>query len=103
MKGETLIIHPSFFMLYLSLIVTMFTPFSVTGCSLELLQVGEQGIITSCKIPDDLVLKKLKSLGVATGTVVTLEQQFPSLIIKAGKILLNLEKEVARAIYVRII
>ncbi|WGV28705.1 FeoA family protein [Halotia branconii CENA392] len=81
----------------------MFTPFSVTGCSLDLLQVGEQGIITSCKIQDDLILKKLKSLGITTGTVITLEQQFPSLIIKAGKILLDVEKEVVCAIYVRII
>ncbi len=81
----------------------MFTPFSVTGCSLELLQVGEKGIITFCKIQDDIILKKLKSLGVATGTTITLEQQFPSLIIKVGKILLDVEREVARTIYVRIL
>ncbi|MBH8552230.1 ferrous iron transport protein A [Nostocaceae cyanobacterium CENA357] len=81
----------------------MFTPFSVYGCSLELLQIGEKGIIIYCKIKDDIVLKKLKSLGVATGTIITLEQQFPSLIVKVGKILLDVEKEVARAIYVRIL
>jgi ferrous iron transport protein A len=103
MKGVIGIIHPSSFIFYLSSRLTMFTPFSVTGCSLELLQVGEKGIITSCKIQDDIILKKLKSLGVTTGTSITLEQQFPSLIIKVGKILLDVEREVARAIYVRIL
>ncbi|MBD2365214.1 ferrous iron transport protein A [Anabaena minutissima FACHB-250] len=81
----------------------MFTPFSVSGCSLELLRLGEKGIVTSCKIQDQAVMKKLISLGLTTGTNITVEQEFPSLLIKVGNILLEIDKELARTIYVRII
>ncbi|UKO95940.1 FeoA family protein [Nostoc sp. UHCC 0870] len=81
----------------------MFTPFSVTGCSLELLRLGERGIITFCKIPDKTLLKKLASLGLTTGVTITVEQEFPTLIIKVGSILLEINKDLSRAIYVRII
>jgi ferrous iron transport protein A len=81
----------------------MFTPFSIAGCSLELLRLGEKGIVTSCKIKDQAVIKKLISLGLTTGTTITVEQEFPSLLIKVGNILLEIDKELARAIYVRII
>ncbi|MEA5564668.1 MULTISPECIES: FeoA family protein [unclassified Anabaena] len=81
----------------------MFTPFSVAGCSLELLRLGEKGIVISCKIQDQAVMKKLISLGLTTGTNITVEQEFPSLLIKVGNILLEIDKELARAIYVRII
>ncbi|MGH1395096.1 MAG: FeoA family protein [Trichormus sp.] len=81
----------------------MFTPFSVSGCSLELLRLGEKGIVISCNVQDKAVLKKLKSLGLTTGVTITVEQEFPSLLIKVGSILLDINKDLARAIYVRII
>ncbi|MBN3871415.1 FeoA family protein [Nostoc sp. JL33] len=81
----------------------MFTPFSVTGCSLELLRTGERGIVTFCKSQDETILTKLMSMGVIPGTNITLEQNFPSLIIKVGNTSLALDMESIRAIYVRII
>lgn len=81
----------------------MFTPFSVAGCSLELLKLGEKGIVTFCKVQDQAVLQKLRSLGLTTGSSITIEQEFPSLLIKVGSILLEIDKELARAIYVRIL
>ncbi|AFY47081.1 FeoA-like protein [Nostoc sp. PCC 7524] len=81
----------------------MFAPFSVTGCSLELLKLGEKGIVTFCKTQDKALLKKLTSLGLTTGVTITVEQQFPSLLIKVGSILLEIEQELARAIYVRVL
>ncbi|RCJ23518.1 iron transporter FeoA [Nostoc sp. ATCC 43529] len=81
----------------------MFTPFSVTGCSLELLRVGEQGIITFCKIEDETNLKKLISKGITPGKYITVQQGFPLVIIKLENTSLSVDIETARAIYVRII
>ncbi|MCF4965735.1 FeoA domain-containing protein [Nostoc sp. CMAA1605] len=81
----------------------MFTPFSVAGSSLELLQLGEKGIVTFCQVPDQTLLKKLKLLGLTTGTSITVVQKFPVILIKVGSILLEIDKELARTIYVRII
>ncbi|MBK1989467.1 ferrous iron transport protein A [Sphaerospermopsis aphanizomenoides BCCUSP55] len=81
----------------------MFTPFSVMGCSLELLKPGEQGIGTVCKTQDEIIRKKLISMGIKTGTNIIVEQQFPTFVIKAGNIPLTIDREVARAIYVRVI
>lgn len=81
----------------------MFTPFSITGCSLELLKPGERGIIIFCKTLDETSRKKLLSMGIISGSIITLEQQFPSLIIKMGNISLTIDRETAHTIYVRII
>jgi ferrous iron transport protein A len=81
----------------------MFTPFSVTGCSIELLRVGERGIVTFCKSQDETILKKLTSMGVTPGTAITLEQHLPCLIIKVGNTSLPIDWESVRAIYVRIV
>ncbi|BAZ31122.1 FeoA family protein [Cylindrospermum sp. NIES-4074] len=81
----------------------MFTPFSVTGCSLELLKPGERGIVIFYKTLDETIRKKLISMGITSGTLITLEQQFPSWIIKMGNISLTIDRETARAIYVRVI
>jgi ferrous iron transport protein A len=82
----------------------MFSPFSVTGCSLELLKTGEKGIVTCCKTQDETIRKKLISMGINTGTNISVEQQFPSFIIKIGNNLsLTIDRQTARAIYVRVI
>ncbi|MBW4426568.1 MAG: ferrous iron transport protein A [Nostoc desertorum CM1-VF14] len=81
----------------------MFTHFSVTGCSLELLRIGERGIVTFCKNKDEIILQKLISMGVAPGATIILEQNSPSFIIKLGNTSLTLDIESIRAIYIRII
>ncbi|MFN6568642.1 ferrous iron transport protein A [Dendronalium sp. ChiSLP03b] len=94
---EKHILHTSYFTLQ------MFTPFNVIGCSLELLRIGERGIVTFCKVHDERIYKKIISIGVKTGTIITLEQQFPTLLIGIGNLSFDIEREVARTIYVRII
>ncbi len=81
----------------------MFTRFSVTGCSLELLKPGEKGIVTFCKNQDKKILTKLISMGITPGTTITLKKRFPSLLIKIKNTDLALDIETVRAIYVRII
>ncbi|MBC1219266.1 FeoA family protein, partial [Nostoc sp. UCD120] len=54
----------------------MFTPFSVTGCSLELLRTGERGIVTFCKTQDETILNRLISTGITPGNAIILEQKF---------------------------
>jgi ferrous iron transport protein A len=81
----------------------MFTPFRVTGCSLELLKTGERGIVTFCKSQDETILKKLISMGITPGNTITLKQSFPSLIITIGNTSLGLDIKTIQAIYVRII
>ncbi len=81
----------------------MFMHFSVTGCSLELLRKGEQGIITFCKIQDETILNQLISMGIAPGSFITVQQRFPSLIIQVGNASFPIDIEIARAIYVRVV
>ncbi|MEH2332005.1 FeoA family protein [Nostoc sp.] len=81
----------------------MFTRFSVTGCSLELLRTGERGIVTFCKTQDETIFKKLISMGIVTGSHISLKQDFPSFILNIDNIYFVLDLESVRAIYVRII
>jgi ferrous iron transport protein A len=81
----------------------MFTHFSVTGCSLELLRAGERGIVSFCKNKDERILQKLISMGVEPGATITLEQKSPSFIIKVENTSLAPDIESIRAIYIRII
>ncbi|WP_375493390.1 FeoA family protein [uncultured Nostoc sp.] len=81
----------------------MFTDFSVTGCSLELLRKGERGIVTFSKNQDETILKQLMLMGVTPGANITLKQKLPSFIIEIGNTDLTLDIESIRAIYVRII
>ena len=59
----------------------MFISFTVTGCSLELLKSGEKGIGIVCKNQDKLIRKKLISVGIHTGTNITVVQNFPAFVI----------------------
>ncbi|MBW4612923.1 MAG: ferrous iron transport protein A [Desmonostoc vinosum HA7617-LM4] len=81
----------------------MFIPFSVTGCSLELLRTGERGIISFCQHQDATIIKKLISMRLTPGTIITLEQRFPDLIIKIADTLSIITQDTARNIYIRII
>ncbi len=81
----------------------MFNPFDVTGSSLILLREGEQGIVTFCKNQDEIIFKKLVSMEVMLGTIITLEERLPSFVIKIGNTRWQIDKEVTCAIYVRIV
>ncbi|MFN5593306.1 MAG: FeoA family protein [Aphanizomenon sp.] len=81
----------------------MFTTFTVMGCSLELLKSGEFGIVTFCQSQDETIRKKLISMGIKTGNTITVEQQFPTFIIKYCGLSMTINRQIARAIYVRVI
>ncbi len=81
----------------------MFTPFTVMGCSLELLKPGDCGIVTVCKTQDEIIRKKLILMGIKTGNTITVEQQFPTFVIKCGNLSMTIDREIARAIYVRML
>ncbi|MEH2135937.1 FeoA domain-containing protein [Nostoc sp.] len=81
----------------------MFTCFSVTGYSLELLTIREQGVVTFCKSHDEIILSKLILIGILTGNIITLKQNFPSFVIKMENTSLTLNTESIRAIYIPII
>lgn len=81
----------------------MFTQgFTVSGSSLELLNTGEQGVVTKFKIKDKTTINKLIAMGLTPGVSIILEQRFPSFVIKAGNTRLAIDKGIARTIYVRI-
>jgi ferrous iron transport protein A len=73
------------------------------GCSLELLKTGEQGIVTVCKTQDEIIRKKLISMGIKTGTQVLVEQQFPTFVIKVSNLPMTIERDIVLAIYVRVV
>jgi ferrous iron transport protein A len=81
----------------------MFTPFSISGCSLELLKPGEQGIVIFSKTQDETIRKNLISMGITSGSKITLKQRFPAWIIKINNISLTIDRKIARAVYVRVI
>lgn len=81
----------------------MFEPFSVSGCSLVLLQPGEQGIIAFYQTQDQKILEQIHSASIKIGTCITLERQFPLLQIKVAGESINLSQQVAQTIYVRIV
>lgn len=82
----------------------MFTK-GFTSClsSLHLLKVGEEGTVTHLRNSDETVIKKLMAMGVTPGIPVTLEERFPSFVIKAGHTRLTLDEGIASSVYVRVI
>ena len=82
---------------------TMFTPFTIMGCSLELLKSGDRGIVTVCQSQDETIRKKLILMGIKTGNTITVEQQFPTFVIKCGDLSMTIDREIAQAIDVRVI
>ncbi|MGC8454312.1 MAG: FeoA family protein [Cylindrospermopsis raciborskii] len=83
--------------------LTMFTPFTVVGCSLALLQTGEKGIVTVCQPQNEIIEKKLISMGIRTGTNIMVEQKSPVFIIKAANVSMTIDRETMGAIYVRVL
>ncbi|MBS3025995.1 MAG: ferrous iron transport protein A [Dolichospermum sp. DET50] len=56
-----------------------------------------------CQSQDETIRKKLILMGIKTGNTITVEQQFPTFVIKCSNLSLTIDREIARAIYVRMI
>ncbi|BAY66085.1 FeoA family protein [Calothrix brevissima NIES-22] len=77
----------------------MFTPFTVQGCSLELMQPGEQGIIPDFKITHE---QELIEIGLTPGTFIKVKAKNPIFQIEVNNTIISIDKEIARKIYVRL-
>jgi ferrous iron transport protein A len=42
-------------------------------------------------------------MDIKTGTTITVEQQFPTFVVKCSGLSMTIDREIARAIYVRVI
>jgi ferrous iron transport protein A len=75
--------------------------FTVAGSSLKLLKPGERGVVSRLNDADDGIRQKLRSLGIMSGTTITLEQRFPRFIVQVGQDRFALDEKTIAAIYVR--
>ncbi len=81
----------------------MFTQgFSVQYSPLDYLGTKTQGIIAAIRNKDEKIVKKLLAMGVHTGMHITLEQRFPSFIIRVGRTRIAIDRDIANSIKVRI-
>ncbi|MFB2834157.1 FeoA family protein [Floridanema evergladense] len=76
--------------------------FTVCLSSLELLEPHEQGVVSSFRNLSETTIQKVIAMGIKLGSVVSLQQRYPTFIVKVGNISIALDKEIARAIVVRI-
>ncbi|MGK7926468.1 MAG: FeoA family protein [Spirulina sp.] len=77
--------------------------FTVCLSPLDLLKSKEGGIVKRLKISDENLLKQINELGIVPGISITLEQRFPSFTIAIGQNRIQLNREIARSIYVRVV
>lgn len=82
----------------------MFTQgFTVQYTTLNYLGMKTQGVIAAIRNKDDKIVKKLLAMGVHAGMQITLEQRFPSFIIRVGRTRIAIDKDIASSIKVRVI
>lgn len=75
--------------------------FTLESLALNLLKEKDTGIITQVRKNDENLLRKLIAMGIMPGLKITLEQRFPSYVIKVGGMRIAIDRTLARAIYVR--
>jgi ferrous iron transport protein A len=81
----------------------MFTQgFSVYYSPLNFLATKTQGVITAIRNKDDQIINKILAMGVDKGMQITLEQDFPSFVIRVGQTQMAIDQEVASSIKVRV-
>lgn len=77
--------------------------FSVQYSSLNCLGAKTQGVITDIRNKDEKIVKKLLAMGVHKGMQITLEQRFPSFVIKVDRTRIAIDKSIASSIRVRVV
>ncbi len=80
----------------------MFTGFTVSGSSLPLMNVGEQGVIARLTSSDAEILRELRTLGLDRGTTIRLIERFPNFVVSTGAKQIALSKRLSKSIYVRL-
>jgi ferrous iron transport protein A len=80
----------------------MFTQtFTIESSALNLMKEKEKGVITQFRKNDENLLRKMIAIGIMPGLPITLEQKFPSYVVKVDGTRLALDRSIAKAIYVR--
>ena len=69
---------------------------------MNFLATKTQGVITAIRNKDEKVVKKLLAMGVHKGMHITLEQRFPSFVIRVGRTRIAIDKDIASSIKVRV-
>ncbi|WP_017720990.1 FeoA family protein [Kamptonema formosum] len=69
--------------------------------ALSAVKTGESGTVADLRTKDEAIIRKLMAMGVIPGIPITLEQQFPSYIIKVGRTRAAIDREIAQSIYVK--
>lgn len=67
--------------------------------ALASVKCGNSGTVAALKTEDEAMIRKLMAMGVSPGISITLEQRFPSYIIKVGRTRAALDRETAHMIY----
>ena len=70
--------------------------------ALSVVNSGDSGTVAALKTQDEAIVRKLMALGISPGIGITLEQKFPSYIIKVGRTRAALDRETAASIYLDI-
>jgi ferrous iron transport protein A len=69
--------------------------------ALSAVKQGDSGTVAALKTQDEMIIRKLMAMGVIPGISITLEQCFPSYIIKVGRSRAALDRETAQTIYLK--
>jgi ferrous iron transport protein A len=69
--------------------------------ALSAVKQGDSGTVAALKTQDEMIIRKLMAMGVIPGISITLEQRFPSYIIKVGRSRAALDRETAQTIYLK--
>lgn len=78
------------------------TPISKLVSPLSQLTKGQRGTVAYIYAPESSRLQKLMAMGILPGAPVKLIQDFPSYVFEAGQTQFAVDKEIAEAIYVRL-
>lgn len=81
----------------------MFSSFTVSGASLQVLKVGERGTIARFPRADSSTLSHLQELGLNRGTEITVTQRYPRFRVSTADGHLTLPPSLVQAIYVRLL
>ncbi|MEL4894669.1 FeoA family protein [Crocosphaera sp. Alani8] len=80
----------------------MFTQtFNIESSALNLMKEKEKGVITQFRKNDENLLRKMIAIGIMPGLSITLEQKFPSYVVKVDSTRIAIDRSIAKAIYVR--
>ncbi|TVQ08599.1 MAG: ferrous iron transport protein A [Leptolyngbya sp. DLM2.Bin27] len=81
----------------------MLSSFTISGASLQMLNVGDRGTIARFPRADPSTLSHLQELGLDQGTEITVTQRYPKFKISTKDGHLTLSPGLVNAIYVRLI